>query len=215
MGGTGGISDHYPIYLEILGPPKKPKAPFKFNHDWLQDPTYINMVKELWTQNPIDRSDTLAKGFCSNLSQLKHLFIKWAREKCQKENSALLLIKSELSTLSDEIGLGFSTAEDKIHLVELENKKSKILKDQEESIRLRSRSIWLKAGDDNTQFFHNYEKGRKVKNTIWNIPFPKGGVADSNKLSPWDLLILGISTNNLLARLLLILSTLLDTSPSL
>eukprot|EP00253_Pinus_taeda_P031123 PITA_31123 len=61
---------------------------------------------------------------------------------------------------------------------------AKILRDREESIRLCSRAIWLKAGDDNTRFFHNYAKGRKVKNTIWNIPLPEGGVADSfNKLS--------------------------------
>lgn len=30
--GSGGLSDHTPIYLEIQGPFKKPKAPFKFNH---------------------------------------------------------------------------------------------------------------------------------------------------------------------------------------
>jgi len=164
--GIGGVSDYYPIYLEILGPHKKPKAPFKFNYSWLQDPTYITMVKEFWTQNPIDRSETLEKGFCSNLSQLKHLSINWAREKYKRENSALLLIESELSSLLDERGLGFSIAEDKAHLVELENQKSKILKYREESIRLRSRATWLKARDDNTRFFHNYAKGRKVNNTI-------------------------------------------------
>jgi len=142
------------------------------------------MVKEFWTSNPIDRSESLAKGFCSNLSQLKHLSIKWAKEKYQKENSALLLIESEFSTLLDEQGLGFSIEADKSHLLDLENQKSKILKDREESICLRSIAIWLKVGDDNTRFFHNYSKGRMVKNTIWNIPLPEGGVADSfNKLS--------------------------------
>eukprot|EP00253_Pinus_taeda_P016805 PITA_16805 len=40
------------------------------------------------------------------------------------------------------------------------------------------------GGDDNTRFFQNYAKGRKVTNTIWNLPLPKGGVDDSfNKLS--------------------------------
>lgn len=68
--------------------------------------------------------------------------------------------------------------------MDLENQKSKILKYIEESICLRSRAIWLKAGDDNTRFFHNYAKCRKVQNTIWNIPLLEGGVANSfNKLS--------------------------------
>eukprot|EP00253_Pinus_taeda_P028072 PITA_28072 len=47
-----------------------------------------------------------------------------------------------------------------------------------------TRVIWLKSGDDNTRFFQNYAKGRKVTNTIWKIPLPEGGVADTfNKLS--------------------------------
>lgn len=69
-------------------------------------------------------------------------------------------------------------------LIELENQKANILRLREESQRLRSRSIWLKFGDENSKFFQNYAKGRKVTNTIWNLPLPEGGLADSfNKLS--------------------------------
>lgn len=177
--GFGGISDHYPIYLELSGPNKKPKAPFKFNHGWLQDPSYIKLVKDYWTQNPIDRADTLAKGFCMNLSQLKHRSIEWAREKNKQDNIALAHIEANILSLTDERGLGFITAEDKAHMVELEFQKQKILKEQEETIRLRSRATWLKAGDENTRFFHSYAKGRKVKYTIWSLPTPDGEVADT------------------------------------
>eukprot|EP00253_Pinus_taeda_P010409 PITA_10409 len=130
--GLGGIFDHSPIYLEVFGPHPKPKAPFKFNHVWLQDPEYINMVSEFWNANLIDRHDSLTKG-------------------------------------------------DKTHLIELENQKARILKEKEESWRLRSIAIWLKAGDDNTRFFQNDAKSRKVSNTIWNLPLPDGGVADTFK----------------------------------
>eukprot|EP00253_Pinus_taeda_P025948 PITA_25948 len=159
--GSGGISDHSLIYLEVFGPHPKPKAPFKFNHVWLQDPAYINMVSEFWAANPIDRFDSLAKGFCHNLSQLKHLSINWEKEKHQREDSLLSHIESELSTLLDERTLGFVSGEDKTHLIELENQKAKILKEREESLRLKSRAIWLKAGDNNTRFFQNYAKGGK------------------------------------------------------
>lgn len=81
----------------------------------------------------------------------------------------------------DERSLGFSSTEQKTHLIELENQKVRILKEREESVRLRSRAIWLKIGDDNTRFFQNYAKGRKVSNTIWNLPLPEGGLADSFK----------------------------------
>eukprot|EP00253_Pinus_taeda_P025511 PITA_25511 len=134
--GSGGISDHSPIYLEVFGPHPKPKAPFKFNHVWLQDPEYINMVSNYWNANPIDRHESLTK------------------------------------------------ADDKAHLIKLENQKVRILKEKEEYWHLRSIAIWLKAGDENARFFQNYAKGRKVSNTIWNLPLPDGGVVDTfNKLS--------------------------------
>lgn len=42
----------------------------------------------------------------------------------------------------------------------------------------------MKASDDNTRIFQNYAKGRKVTNTIWNLPLREGRVADTfNKLS--------------------------------
>ena len=34
--GEGGNSDHFPIFLELSKPPRKPVAPFKFNASWLQ-----------------------------------------------------------------------------------------------------------------------------------------------------------------------------------
>lgn len=44
--GNGGISDHSPIILEILGNHQKPKAPFKFNHMWLQDQSFTKLVTD-------------------------------------------------------------------------------------------------------------------------------------------------------------------------
>lgn len=42
--GSGGISDHRPIYLEIRGGMNKHKGPFKFNAAWLRDAEYIQLV---------------------------------------------------------------------------------------------------------------------------------------------------------------------------
>jgi len=36
-------------------------------------------------------------------------------------------------------------------------------------VRLKSRSLWLKAGDKNTTFFHNSMKIRRARNQIDNI----------------------------------------------
>lgn len=84
----------------------------------------------------------------------------------------------------DDQNLGFISGEEKTRLIALENQKENILRLGEESQRLRSRAIWSKDGDENSKFFQNYAKGRKVTNTIWNLPLPEGGLAESfNKLS--------------------------------
>eukprot|EP00253_Pinus_taeda_P004922 PITA_04922 len=146
--------------------------------------TFIKLVTEYWKTHPINREASLAKGFCKNLTELKHIVINWAKEKNRKESAQLTTVEEELSSLLDERNLGFSSAVDKTRLIELENQRSTLLRQKEESLRLRSRAIWLKAGDENSRFFHNYAKGRKVANTIWNLPLPDGGLADTfNKLS--------------------------------
>lgn len=184
MVGSGGVSDHNPIYLEIQGPSKKTKAPFKSNPSWLKDPDYIQLIKDYWASHPINDSVPLAKGFCRNLSEIKHITIKWARVKLERETAQLSHIEADLCSLTDDRGQGFMTAADKCRLIDLENQKAKILKEREESIRLRSRALWIQAGDENTKFFHNFAKCRKVSNTIWKLPTPDGDIADNfNKLA--------------------------------
>ena len=104
---SGGISDHAPIYLEILGPKAKPKSPYKFNHVWLQEPRYIKMVTDYWKENIISSHRSLAEGFCHNLSQLKHLSISWAIEEKQRDDQTIPFIESELNALTYDNNKGF------------------------------------------------------------------------------------------------------------
>jgi hypothetical protein len=53
--GSGGESDHHPIFLEVAGNTRKPTSPFKFYSSWLKEEEFINLVKELW--NPINQED--------------------------------------------------------------------------------------------------------------------------------------------------------------
>lgn len=177
--GAGGKFDHSPIYLEILGPEVKPRAPFKFNHVWLQDEEYTKLIKDHWVSHPISNHRSAAEGFCHNLSQLKQITMASAKEKKAKDDWKILDIEAELGTLMDDRNLGFTSAEEKNKLIKLEMQKDKILKEREEAWRLKSRAIWLKAGDDNTRFFQNYAKGRKVTNTIWKLPLPNGDMAEN------------------------------------
>lgn len=76
--------------------------------------------------------------------------------------------------------MGFISEESKIQLVSLENRKIKILQEKEEQWRMKSRAIWLQAGDGNTKFFHNFANGRKATNTIWQMPCETEGWASTH-----------------------------------
>ena len=62
-----------------------------------------------------------------------------------------------------------STTESKFRLLQLEKKRIKLLKEKEETWRLKRRAIWLESGDENTKFLQAYAKGRKNVNTIWHL----------------------------------------------
>eukprot|EP00253_Pinus_taeda_P015727 PITA_15727 len=91
-----------------------------------------------------------------------------------KQNKEITRISEELQKLESIEEDRYASQESKERILHLEKLKSQILLAKEEEWRLKSRVIWLKAGDENTSFFHNYAKGRKSVNTIWNLKNEEG-----------------------------------------
>ena len=78
-------------------------------------------------------------------------------------------MEGELILIYEGDGGGLLTVEEKEDLVCLEGRRDSLLLEKEETWRLKSRATWLECGDDNTNFFHSYAKGRKATNTIWSL----------------------------------------------
>ena len=83
--GSGGISDHSPILLELVGLFKKPPAPFKFNNGWLKDADYHELVVDHWSYPPVEEGYSHAQAFIDNMKNIKKSTILWEKEKAQKD----------------------------------------------------------------------------------------------------------------------------------
>eukprot|EP00253_Pinus_taeda_P008065 PITA_08065 len=167
--GEGGNSDHFPIFLEFSKTPPKPASPFKFNATWLQEESFLQLFRNTWRHPGSSPPENKGAHFMKNLKRLKRATIEWAANRKRKSNENLARIDEALSALEDPDADAYISQEAKERILGLEKRRAKILLDKEEEWRLKSRDIWLKAGDENTKFFHNYAKGRKNANTIWKL----------------------------------------------
>eukprot|EP00253_Pinus_taeda_P011344 PITA_11344 len=169
-----GNSDHFPIFLDLSFPPPKPPAAFKFNSSWLEEPSFNSLFKSTWISANRNATESKSFLFMENLKRLKIATKSWAKERQKNQNEELIKISEELKSLESTDSDGYSTQSSKDKILYLEKSKSQILLAKEKEWRLKSRAIWLKAGDENTHFFHNYAKGRKSANTIWSLKDEEG-----------------------------------------
>jgi hypothetical protein len=51
----------------------------------------------------------------------------------------------------------------------LEERRNKLLKEKENTWRLKGRATWLKSGHENTKLFQEYAKGRRCINSILQL----------------------------------------------
>jgi len=172
--GSGGISDHRPIFLEAEDSSHKVKSPFKFNASWLQDPSYIQLVHNYWQSNLYREGEDISVGFVRKLTELKQITKHWAHQKRIQDNQTLKEAEKVIAEFEDSSSGNFSSPESKEEYTSLISKRSQILKEREESWRLRSRAIWLMEGDANTKFYHKFANGRKIINTIWELKNDQG-----------------------------------------
>eukprot|EP00253_Pinus_taeda_P030057 PITA_30057 len=170
----GGLSDHFPVFLEFSIPPPKPPAPFKFNSSWLQDDSFNNLFKQTWKHPEANAHEDKGFLFMENLKRLRKATISWVKARKEAQNEDFNKISEELKKLESIEEDGYVSQASKDRIIHLEKLKNQILLAKEEEWRLKSRAIWLKAGDENTRFFHNYAKGRKSENTIWSLKTEEG-----------------------------------------
>ena len=71
--GSGGLSDHFPIFFEIKKGPYNPPSPLKFNKLWLQDESFRNLFYLIGTLSGGKMIDQLRSSLQIISKDLKYI----------------------------------------------------------------------------------------------------------------------------------------------
>ena len=163
------FSDHYHVICQFETKANKWKRPIKFNHGWLKEPGFVEMIKQYWVSFSDSNQMLPMERLTRKLKGLKSKVIKWEKEKKGLANKALCRIDELIGEITVRPGYGIFQQSDLNQLIKLEVEKINLLRISDEKARLNSHITWLEARDKNTKNFHKFAEHRRNINTIWSL----------------------------------------------
>jgi exonuclease III len=160
-------SDHKPISLTLSSGENLGPIPFRFSPLWVSSEGFLETVSDSWSLPVIGSPFFIWE---EKLRRLKGDLKDWAK----KQNSPIQeRIKAQRDLSNHQLGMESGPISDSNleRETELQKKLHRALRREEEYWRVKSRSLWLQAGDKNTSFFHKQAKARQSHNTIKEIQF--------------------------------------------
>eukprot|EP00253_Pinus_taeda_P006725 PITA_06725 len=170
-------SDHKPVQLileeeEDLGP-----IPFRFSPQWIEREGFSDTVKEAWSK-PINGSTSYV--WEQKLKATKQALKDWIKNPIHTPTEQRKEAVQSLQALQTDMEIKEITTE----VLEIETQAQRSahqsFRKEEEYWRIKSRSLWLKAGDRNTNYFHRQYRVRLSRNYIAEIKTADGQVYKGN-----------------------------------
>jgi ribonuclease HI/exonuclease III len=164
-------SDHKPILLQLEEEENLGPIPFRFSPLWKSKSGFVDTVQWAWS-TPVNGSPNFV--WEQKLKITKKALKEWSKLPESNPNTQ----RKESVQQLGQLQLEMETID--IARTELEKEQQaqcrtyRAFRKEEEYWRLKSRSLWLKAGDRNTSYFHRQFKARLSRNHISEITTNEG-----------------------------------------
>ena len=160
--------NHSTLLINLLGLPKpRKKRCFKFEEMWLSDPTYGEMVEEVWSST---REPNPSIAILKKVAKCEQELTWWNKDNFGHMRRELEIKKNQLALPKNEAMVSGKNTWVRCLRMEIN-----LLQDRESRMWCqRSRVLWLSKGDNNTTFFHSKATKRVRKNLIKGIKDQNG-----------------------------------------
>jgi hypothetical protein len=130
------ISDHAPIFLQLRPPNRICSTPFKFNHNWIKDSDYNELVAKVWSDPYFLTEDNAQRRLVWKLKSLKDSTRSWYHAKKKDEQARLDTLECEIIQAIKHSSISTLTSEEADRLKSLEVNRNSILCSHEDAWRL-------------------------------------------------------------------------------
>ncbi|KAF7831683.1 reverse transcriptase [Senna tora] len=157
-------SDHCPLVVHFAYEDIKTPRVFKFEQAWVHNESFIGVIKKAWRKD-VDGALSPQEQFSARLTWCRSLLQDWSKAEFPNNLLVLKKLKEQYNAcLEGEFN------EEKAEAAKIIEKKMFESWEKEELYwAQRARINWLKAGDQNTKFFHSSTIRRRKKNKILKV----------------------------------------------
>lgn len=171
--------DHVPIQLEMGNHISKPRQ-FRFELVWCTEEGFTDLINNWWNEITLEGCVTFV--FSKKLAYLRDKLRSSAKSCFGSIKLRKLGLLNQLDWFDVVRDTNFLSSDENSSELVLKQELDGIYHQEELNWRQRSRTQWLKEGDEKSKFFHVVANGRKNKNFIPIISHDGRSVEDGKEI---------------------------------